>query len=128
MHHETRRRRDSNWTSLPALAQVDRLEAACHRVMLPAGGDEARNALRHMLPFDLGAGLDPGSAAASAAKTAAAQMADLVTLLEENHPEPLALRVGAARLCQTLSTIRGHLSGGRRLSAAASRGPTDVAT
>ena len=127
MHHETRRRRDINWTSLPALPQVERLEAACHRVMLPAGGEEARNVLRHMLPLDLGAGLDPGSAAASAARTAAAQMADLLALLDENHPEPLALRVGAARFCQTLATMRGHLSGGRRLRAAASRGQTDVA-
>lgn len=128
MHYETRRRCYGDWTTLPALTQVERLEAACHRVMLPAGGEEARNALRRMLPLDLGAGLDPGSAAASAARAAAAQMADLVALLEENHPEPLALRVGAARLCQTLVNMRGHLSGGRRLNAAARRGQTDVAS
>lgn len=121
MQHGMTQPHDGYWTNLPALTRVERLEAACHRVMLPAGGAEAREALRRMLPLDLGQGLDPNSPAASAARAAADQIAVLVCLLQETKPDSLRLRVAAARLSQTLANMRGHLSGGRRLNVASER-------
>lgn len=121
MRPETRPTNDGYWTNLPALARVERLEAACHRVMLPAGGAEARQALKQMLPLDLGRGLDPESPAASAARAGADQISGLIAILEETDPDSLTLRVAAARLCQTLANMRGHLNGGRRISVASER-------
>lgn len=44
----------------------------------------------------------------------------LIAILDEEHPDPLVLRVAAAALPHP-ANIRGHLSGGRRLQIAAER-------
>lgn len=105
------------WTNLPALTNVERLEAACHQVILRDGDEVARGALRTLLHLDVGEGLDPASPAANLVKVAAAQIFDLAAILEEDGTDSLSLRVATAHLCQTLTGMRSHLSGGRRTMA-----------
>lgn len=107
------------WTSLPVLTHVERLEAACQQVILRTGDVEARSALGDLLHLDLGSGLDPLSPASTLVKLATEQIHTVASILDEEKPDVMALRVATARLCQTLTTMRGHLSGGRRLIGAA---------
>lgn len=115
MKNGTLQGKNGHWTNLPALTHVERLEAACHQVILPAGDDEAWTALRDLLHLDVGTGLDPLSPAKRLAERAMEQIDSVASLLDEDKPDLMALRVATARLCQTLTTMRGHLSSGRRL-------------
>jgi hypothetical protein len=102
-------------TIFPTLTHVEQLEEACHRVILQSGDEQARSGLKALLHLDLHEGLSPLSPAASLAKLAASHASSLAVLLEDDRSNGLALRVATARLCQTLTSLRGHLSGRRMI-------------
>ena len=56
---------------------------------------------------------------------AAGRIRNIAMLLEDEKLDVLALRVATARLYQTLTRMRGHMSDGRRMIAASPRLVTD---
>lgn len=123
MQHARIRENDGYWTNLPALTRVERLEAACHRVILSPGGEEERTSLRALLMLGLGKGFDPFSPAAPLAEEAGEKISGVAAILNQEKPNILAMCVAVARLCQTLTNLRGHLGGGRRLIGASPLAP-----
>lgn len=116
-------------SSGPALDIVERLEAACHKFILHLDQDAARDELKQALRLDAGNRLDtvapllpiPMSSVASLATVAAVHKASIVALLANKRTSKLELRVAVARFCQTLTSMRGLMSGGRRLVAGGPR-------
>jgi hypothetical protein len=98
-----------------ALARVERLEAACHPIILHSENVASRLELQGLLDLDVSEGLVPGSPTESLAKIASAQAIAIAALLKRKVIDELALRVATAQLCQTLTSMRGHLSDGHRL-------------
>ncbi|MDB5487296.1 MAG: hypothetical protein JWQ58_1011 [Reyranella sp.] len=98
-----------------ALARVERLETACHPIILQSDSHDSRLQLQGLLGLDVSEGLVPGSPAESLAKIASAQAIAIGALLTRQVIDELALRVATAQLCQTLTSMRGHLSDGHRL-------------
>lgn len=106
---ERYRQRHLNWTFEPALTQLEQLEAACQKVVLHAGETKERAALRELLSLIVGSGLNPFSPGESLVKVAAGQICVVAAILAGEKPDPLALRVAAEQLRETLTTIRGHV-------------------
>lgn len=115
----------------PALELVERLEAACHTFILHFDQDAAREELKQALRLDAGNCFDTVSPLSSVsmsvspvsslATVAAVHKASIVALLGNKRTSNIELRVAVARFCQTLTSMRGLMSGGRRLLAGGPR-------
>lgn len=119
----------------PALELVERLEAACHTFILHFDQDVAREELKRALRLDAGncfdtvSPLSPLSSVSSVsvspvsslATVAAVHKASIVALLGNKRISNLELRGAVARFCQTLTSMHGLMSGGRRLVAGGPR-------
>lgn len=109
------------WVIEPAFTQLEQLEAACRQVVLHAEENGERAALRELLDLVVGSGLNPFAPGERLVKAAAGQICVVAAILAGEKPDPLALRIATERLCQTLTTMRGHLGGGEQTIGSAPR-------